>query len=76
MLQRKKYKVVDQAGNLLPFINECIQFEVSGPGEIIGPKSTALIGGCIAVCARTIGEKGSIRLKARCSRFEAEEITL
>ena len=73
---RVVYKVVDQAGNLLPYINELIQFEISGPGEIIGPKATALIGGCIAVWIRTTGEKGSIKLKGRCSRFEAEEINL
>ncbi|MCM0647320.1 glycoside hydrolase family 2 protein [Clostridium swellfunianum] len=71
---RITYKIVDQAGNLVPYINESIEFEISGPGEIIGPKLTAFIGGCIAVWVRTTGEKGSIKLKARSSRFEAEEI--
>jgi beta-galactosidase len=69
------YKVVDEAGNILPYINEPVEFEISGPGEIIGPKITAFIGGCIAVWIRTAGEKGSIKLKARSGRLEAEELT-
>ena len=73
---RVVYRVLDKAGNILPYINESIEFEVSGPGEVIGPKVTALIGGCIAVWIRTTGEKGYIKLKASINTLEAKEIVL
>ncbi len=68
------YKIVDEVGNLLPYVNEFIELDISGPGEIIGPDKTALIGGCIAVWVRTTGEKGQIKLKARSSALEANEL--
>lgn len=73
---RLTYKIVDQIGNITPFINETIQLEVEGPGEIIGPKHMALIGGCIGSWVKTTGQAGLIRIKAKCTRFEAEIIEI
>lgn len=73
---RVVYKIVDQYGNIVPYVNEIIKFAVSGPGEIVGPTETALIGGCIAVWVRTTGEKGEIKLSAACSRFAAEDVRI
>ncbi|GKX27608.1 beta-galactosidase [Vallitalea longa] len=70
------YKCVDQKGNLLPFINELIEFDVEGEGEVIGPDKVGLIGGCIGVWIRTTGKKGNIVVKAKCSRFEANTIKI
>lgn len=70
------YKIVDQKGNVMPFINECINFEIEGEGEIIGPKSVGLIGGCIAVWVKTTGSVGKITMKASCSRFSAEDVLI
>lgn len=70
------YKVIDQAGNVIPFINEFIKFNISGPGEIIGPDETALIGGCIALWVKSKNERGIIRLSAFCSRFISGEILI
>jgi len=68
------YKVVDQIGNLLPFIPDYIEFNISGPGEIIGPTKTSLIGGCIAVWVKSIYKKGEIILSAKSSRFSADDV--
>ncbi|WP_105618824.1 glycoside hydrolase family 2 protein [Vallitalea okinawensis] len=68
------FKMVDQKGNIIPYINEILSLDIEGMGKIIGPKEMALIGGCIGVWIKTTGEVGTIKVKARCSRFEANEI--
>ncbi len=73
---RVVFKLVDQYDNILPYINEYIKFKVEGPGELIGPEKTALIGGCIGTWIKTTGEKGTINIKGKCSRFESEEIEI
>lgn len=73
---RVVYRVLDQAGNVTPFINEAIRFEIEGPGEVIGPKDTALIAGCIGVWVKTVGELGTIVLKATSSRFKANDVRI
>lgn len=73
---RVVFKMVDQHGNLLPFINESLHLEIEGPGEIIGPTSPVLIGGCIAVWVKAGREAGEIHLKTGCSRFCGPELTI
>ena len=73
---RVVYKLVDQEGNLMPYINEYIEFEIDGPGSIIGPSKTALIGGCIGVWVKSSETAGKITLKAKCSRFAAKDIVI
>lgn len=73
---RLTFKIVDQVGNVTPFINEVIELEIEGPGEIIGPKHMALIGGCIGAWIRTSGEAGVIRVNAKCTRFKANPIEI
>jgi beta-galactosidase len=69
-------RLEDQYGNLYPFCPEVVELSVSGPGRIIGPDRVALIGGCIAFWVRTEGEKGSIEIRARGTRFEAARVTI
>jgi beta-galactosidase len=74
---RVVYRVVDQVGNLTPYINEAIRLHIDGPGRIIGPDNPVLIGGCIAIWVRTTGrpgdQPGEIRLTACSSRFSPVE---
>ncbi len=53
-------KVLDQCGNLLPFIDEIIKLELNGPGRLQGPKEVVVKGGAIAVWVETINEAGRI----------------
>jgi len=73
---RVVFKVVDQVGNILPYLNEVIEFEIEGSGTLIGPKVTGLIGGCIATWVRTTGEEGTIKIKGVTTRFESETIEI
>lgn len=73
---RVVFRIVDQVGNLVPYISDFISIEVEGPGEVIGPRQTALIGGCIAAWIRTKTTPGTIRVRAVSSRFVSEEIEI
>lgn len=70
------YKIVDQQGNILPYINETVNLEVTGVGEQMGPKNLTLIGGCLATWIKTNGQKGQIKVNANCSRFAADEVII
>jgi beta-galactosidase len=53
-------KILDQYGNLLPFIDEIIKLELNGPGRLQGPKEVVVKGGAIAFWVETINETGII----------------
>ena len=73
---RVEFRINDQYGNIMPFINEYIEFEISGPGEIIGPDKTALAGGVISTWIKSTGEKGTITVQGHCSRFSSSSIEI
>lgn len=73
---RVVFRMVDQVGNLVPYINDFITIEVEGPGEVVGPKQVALIGGCIAAWIKTKPTPGVIRVRAVSSRLTSEQIEI
>jgi beta-galactosidase len=58
-------KVLDQCGNLLPFLDEIIHLEVEGPGRIQGPSTVVLKGGAIAFWVETRNAPGVITITVR-----------
>lgn len=58
------FMVTDEFGNHRNFALGSIQFEIEGPGEIIGDNPFALTGGCGAVWVRSKIGSGPIHLKA------------
>jgi beta-galactosidase len=73
---RVVFTVVDQVGNPLPYHTDAIEFQLEGPGTIIGPTKTALIGGAIATWVRTVQEEGVIRLRGVTTRLESLAIEI
>lgn len=55
-------KAVDNKGNLMPFIQECVQVGLEGPGSLIGPARFPLMGGISSFWVRTIGKTGEVKL--------------
>ena len=49
---------VDGNGNTLPFYNDAVNVEVTGPIELIGPKTLSLNGGGSGIFVKTTGEAG------------------
>ncbi len=63
-------KVVDQKGNLLPFLMGSVRIENHG-GEVLGGNEVPLIGGSAVCWIRTLPEEmGEINITARYGSFE------
>lgn len=69
-------KAVDQVGNVIPYIEEVVTLDLEGPGEIVGPTTFSLIGGCRAVWIKTIGETGNLRLAVKSQRVDSKVINI
>ncbi|MCM5559896.1 glycoside hydrolase family 2 TIM barrel-domain containing protein [Pleomorphomonas sp. JP5] len=69
-------RALDQLGNLLPFLDEAIHIEVSGPAKLLGPSEAVLKGGAIGFWLETTGGAGNIVVKVACHRFGETTITL
>jgi beta-galactosidase len=57
-------RVTDEFGNVRPFANECIKFELQGPAQLIGDNPFSLVGGTGAVWVRAQENPGKAVLKA------------
>jgi beta-galactosidase len=57
-------RVTDEFGNIRPFANDAINFELEGPGEIIGDNPFALVGGTGAIWIRAKEQSGTVQLTA------------
>ena len=69
-------KLVDELGNNLFFSNAIIEFEIEGPGRIIGPDKVVLQGGEIATWIITENKPGEIRLKAKSDRVKTKNVSI
>jgi beta-galactosidase len=61
---RVVFRVTDEFGNICPFANDAIKFELEGPAEIIGDNPFSLVGGTGAIWIRAQEQAGRVRLKA------------
>ncbi len=57
-------RVTDEFGNVRPFANEAIKFELQGPAQLIGDNPFSLVGGTGAVWVRAQEHSGKVILKA------------
>lgn len=69
-MTRIVFKVVDRYGNVLPYATKVVQFEIEGPGQLIGDNPFALIGGQAAMYLRATHESGTVTIRARAERLE------
>lgn len=57
-----RIKAVDENGIQLPYYQEVINLEVTGPVQIIGPSRISLKGGAIGTYIKSIGKEGNAEL--------------
>lgn len=69
-------KAVDSAGNRLPYINEAVNIEVKGAGELIGNDNPVLEGGYYSFWVKTNNKKGSINIKVSNKRAGTKTIDI
>lgn len=67
-------KAVDENNQVLPFYQEAVNVEVTGPAQIIGPKSITLRGGMAGTYIKTIGELGDVLVKISGNNIEEKII--
>jgi beta-galactosidase len=61
---RVAVRVTDEFGNVRPFSDAAIRFEIVGPAELIGDNPFPLVGGQGAVWVRTFEMSGQAQLRA------------
>ncbi|HKF05774.1 MAG TPA: glycoside hydrolase family 2 TIM barrel-domain containing protein [Candidatus Sulfotelmatobacter sp.] len=69
-------RVTDEFGNVQPFANDAIRFELEGPAEIIGDNPFSLIGGTGAIWIRTKETPGKVILKAIHPSLGAQQVEI
>ena len=65
-----RIRILDENGNIAPYAQLSLTFEISGAVQLIGPNTVTAEGGMCGTYLRTIGETGSAELTIRCSGLE------
>lgn len=69
-------RALDQAGNLLPFLDEAIHIAVAGPARLIGPAEVTLKGGTAGFWIETLGGAGTIAVTVASRRFAQTRLAI
>ena len=69
-------RALDQAGNILPFLDEPVHVSVKGPAKLLGPDMPVLTGGSTGFWLESTGETGDIDLIVSSPRFASQTIAL
>jgi len=69
-------KILDQCGNLLPFIDEIIKIKVRGPARLQGPGEVAVKGGAVAFWIETINEPGDVDIEVISQSLGKKSLTV
>ncbi len=69
-------RVTDEFGNICPFANDAIKFELEGPAELTGDNPFSLIGGTGAIWIRAQEKAGTVRLKATHPTLGVQEVEI
>ena len=69
-----RIEAVDEFGNVLPYFNDVVNFEIKGDADIIGPKTVAFSGGMGGTYIKTLGKAGKAKLKIKSPQAETVDI--
>jgi beta-galactosidase len=69
-------RVTDEYGRIRPLANDPIQFELTGPADLIGDNPFSLTGGTGAVWIRAQQSPGTVVLKAKHPRLGTRQVVL
>lgn len=56
-------RALDNVGNLMPYIQECVELKVEGPAQVLGPTKFPLVGGISSFWIRTTGQPGEVHIR-------------
>jgi beta-galactosidase len=69
-------RALDQTGAKLPFLQEPVEIDVTGPAHLIGPALVPLRGGSTGFWLESTGTRGAIRVTVKSPRFGFTVLTL
>lgn len=69
-------RALDQAGRLLPFMDDVVHVEVTGAAKLLGPDLLTLKGGTTGFWLETTGAVGDITLRVSTRRMGEQRVTL
>ncbi|MBQ9248790.1 MAG: glycoside hydrolase family 2 protein [Oscillospiraceae bacterium] len=71
-----RLRILDEHGNLTPYAQLPVRFEVDGPLELVGPELVTAEGGMCGTYLRTTGKAGSGSLRITTGQTEAVTVQL
>ena len=71
-----RVRVLDEHGNLTPYAQLPVRFEVSGPLKLVGPELVTAEGGMCGAYLRTVGKAGGGSLRVTTGQTEAVSFQL
>ena len=69
-------RALDQAGSILPFLDEPVMIQVSGPAKLLGPSIVTLTGGTAGFWLESTGGKGDVKVDVSSPRFVAQQFVV
>lgn len=69
-------RALDQAGSILPFLDEPVTIQVSGPAKLLGPNVVVLTGGTTGFWLESTGGTGAITVDVTSPRFAPQMLTM
>lgn len=75
-MTRVAFRVVDRAGNVMPYAIKVVTLEADGPADLIGDNPFPLVGGQGALYLRAGHETGLVRVRARADRLPDAEVVV
>ena len=69
-------RLLDQAGNELPYSSEIVQIKLKGPAKVVGPQEFALIGGVRGFWIKTLGKVGTVKVSAQSGELKSETVSI
>ncbi|MGF9567626.1 glycoside hydrolase family 2 TIM barrel-domain containing protein [Neorhizobium sp. JUb45] len=69
-------RALDQAGNILPYLDEPVNVTVSGAARLLGPETIVLNGGTVGFWLESTGQAGEVAVTVSSPRFEPQQLSL
>ena len=69
-------RVLDQAGRTLPFLDDTLRVDISGPAKLLGPDLLIFKGGLTGFWLETTGASGHVTVRLRTRRLAEKLVTL
>ncbi|MCY1511474.1 Beta-galactosidase [compost metagenome] len=69
-------RALDQAGNVLPFLNDAVDVTVTGPARLLGPERLVFQGGSTGFWLETTGAAGGIAVAVTSTRLGSVRLEL